>query len=516
MAGASVRIQAMEGFSEGERFRGIPNPDGSTVLLATAYDNANMSLISEDLSVGVVSTTIGVNASSLQIGFLADLNNYEIYNVSIPEGAIKEAFKTSEICSINEDGSLILFGGLLNSNGFYNGMLIIEVNKANKSAVAKYFDDPCNFGSFTMSNGYTTTGRIENYSSRTSYIKSFVLTKKYLIYTFNMKYHNGTEEVGGNSTAMYYYTGSGFKTLAKYALYNSPNSSTARSTNSREVGWADDNTLLVIHSNRGKSSSSSGGSIFRKYVLDGGNLISSTSLTVNAYLQYNGKSQYFGADTWAFSKNCHYLSRYSDYSSYDDSFIYKFNPIDMTYQQLWQDGQSTYHAIYLPYVSDDGEYFLNGSNIRKVSDPHTNLYTAGTLSSRYFEVTNGQSYRSGTKQYRLSSPEDKPEYLAYPCTGGSIKEQNCIYGIVMERLVGGDIGEGRKLFDTDAYPDPSLQSKTVTPSAIKQTVTYDSNYDGLLQVTVNGDADLTAENIKSGINIFGVTGTYTGEIGGNE
>ena len=77
-----------------------------------------------------------------------------------------------------------------------------------------------------------------------------------------------------------------------------------------------------------------------------------------------------------------------------------------------------------------------------------------------------------------------------------------------------------KLDDYDTYvaaisSSPSLQSKTVAPSTSQQTVTPDSGYQGLSQVTVSAvtsaiDADIVAGNIKSGVNILGVTGTYTG------
>lgn len=63
---------------------------------------------------------------------------------------------------------------------------------------------------------------------------------------------------------------------------------------------------------------------------------------------------------------------------------------------------------------------------------------------------------------------------------------------------------------------PALQDRTVTPTTSKQTIqkTSDSYY-GLGKVTVNAvtaaiDANITAGNIKSGVTILGVEGTYTG------
>ena len=62
-----------------------------------------------------------------------------------------------------------------------------------------------------------------------------------------------------------------------------------------------------------------------------------------------------------------------------------------------------------------------------------------------------------------------------------------------------------------------LQNKTVTPTTSQQTVEKDSGqgYDGLGTVTINGvtsaiDANIIASNIRDGVTILGVTGTYTG------
>lgn len=53
------------------------------------------------------------------------------------------------------------------------------------------------------------------------------------------------------------------------------------------------------------------------------------------------------------------------------------------------------------------------------------------------------------------------------------------------------------------------QTKTATPSSSSQTITPDSGK-FLSQVTVSGDGNLIPENIKSGVSIFGVSGTHQG------
>lgn len=52
---------------------------------------------------------------------------------------------------------------------------------------------------------------------------------------------------------------------------------------------------------------------------------------------------------------------------------------------------------------------------------------------------------------------------------------------------------------------------TVTPGTSNQYLNIPTGYNGTASYyTISGDADLVASNIKDGVNIFGVTGSYSG------
>lgn len=54
---------------------------------------------------------------------------------------------------------------------------------------------------------------------------------------------------------------------------------------------------------------------------------------------------------------------------------------------------------------------------------------------------------------------------------------------------------------------PSVNAATITPGTSNQTISAGSYIAGAQ--TISGDSDLVAGNIKNGVSIFGVTGTYT-------
>lgn len=182
--------------------------------------------------------------------------------------------------------------------------------------------------------------------------------------------------------------------------------------------------------------------------------------------------------------------------------------------------QVTVNAVSRTYV---------GSGVTKKSAA---TYTPGTSDQN---IASGQ-YLNGTKTIKGDNN----------LTAGNIKSGVSIFGVSGTYTGSSSGGSG----------SVSLQSKTVSPSESTQTVKPDSGYGGLSQVTVNaisttyvgsgvtkkaaatytpstsnqtiaasqylngaqtikGDANLVAGNIKSGVSIFGVTGTYAGSSSGS-
>lgn len=64
--------------------------------------------------------------------------------------------------------------------------------------------------------------------------------------------------------------------------------------------------------------------------------------------------------------------------------------------------------------------------------------------------------------------------------------------------------------DLPEVTEVKLQEKSVTPGITDQSVLPDAGYEGLSEVTVLGDSDLLPGNIKNGVRIFGVDGSYEG------
>ena len=118
----------------------------------------------------------------------------------------------------------------------------------------------------------------------------------------------------------------------------------------------------------------------------------------------------------------------------------------------------------------------------------------------------GESPTSQSKSYTPSS---------FPVTVRPDSGYNYLTQVTINKptsLVAESIAPGKTICGIRGTWEPNLQDRTVTPSRFPYTVEKtSSSYNGLGVVTVNKPNNLVASNIKSGVNIGGITGTYTGD-----
>lgn len=106
------------------------------------------------------------------------------------------------------------------------------------------------------------------------------------------------------------------------------------------------------------------------------------------------------------------------------------------------------------------------------------------------------------------------EQNSFVGVGMSFDEFNGQVGITPEKIV-----EGNTLFGVNGTAtELKGQTKSITPTTKLQTIIPDENYNGITSVEVsavtsNIDENIKAENIKSGVEILGVTGTLESGTG---
>ena len=103
-----------------------------------------------------------------------------------------------------------------------------------------------------------------------------------------------------------------------------------------------------------------------------------------------------------------------------------------------------------------------------------------------------------------------------PVNGFTRIEVDAVDSSIDANITAGNIKSGVSILGVNgSVIELNGTTETVTPTTSQQVITPTSPYNGLISVTVNAvtssvDANITAGNIKDGVTILGIQGTYTG------
>lgn len=233
----------------------------------------------------------------------------------------------------------------------------------------------------------------------------------------------------------------------------------------------------------------------------------------------------------------------ADYHFSNGVYIYAEKVEDKeTYWEVTVNGKP---ASSVPYVSlsDMGTITIFG---RKDGDGYTEFASSGTCFGYIFMNNNDEGLEIAAGcELIVNDAHDEPEYDMYTSDVPYIRTQAYDYVNETETVnwIPVEAGEYDTIsaFNYSNNTEPvtavsgmnvlpifadgatlvvnvDTQTKTVNPSTGQQNVTADSGYTALGRVTVNAvtsaiDSNIQASNIKTGVTILGVTGTYSGASG---
>jgi len=199
----------------------------------------------------------------------------------------------------------------------------------------------------------------------------------------------------------------------------------------------------------------------------------------------------------------------------------QFEQAMKAYNEKWKDvSQVTANAANVLA----GTYIVtNQGRIQGTMKNNGNI--AGTISTKDGSYTIPTGYHSGSGTVKISDTEQAKIIPANIKKGVTILGQTgtCEAGTTTSgtdttdaTASASDIRSGKTAYVngrklTGTIPNQAAQ--TITPGTTDKTISSGKYLSGTQ--TIKGDSKLVASNIKSGISIFGVTGTYTGSSSGS-
>lgn len=166
---------------------------------------------------------------------------------------------------------------------------------------------------------------------------------------------------------------------------------------------------------------------------------------------------------------------------------------------------------YLNQLQKDKQNLVDNLNTMGVESYDNETFT--DLAPKVLEV-------KGKLQTKTAKASESSDVIVNPDTGFDGMSQVTVSKIVasdINNLEAENIKRGTTILDIEGTYGPTSQVKNATPSTSAQVIVPDEGIEfmsavNLAAVTSAIDSDIKSENIKSGVDILGVMGTFAGDI----